>query len=230
MSLHTQKIELAAQIRTTMGGKVSALRRTGLVPAVLYGKDQEPISLQVPVKEFSKTLKEAGESTLVYVNVDGQSYPTIIHDVARHPHSNEVIHADFYKVNLKEKIKTMVPVVFTGEAPAVKDLKGIFVRNVNEIEVEALPTDLPHEISIDISGLAAFGDQIVLKDINLAKGVTVTGEPETIVATVQEPISEDELKKELESTSSIDDVKIVEKEKKEEIVDDETPAESPKAE
>lgn len=224
MSPHTQKIELQAEVRTLMGGQVASLRRSGFVPAVLYGKGQEPISLQVPQKNFAKIYKEAGESTLVYINVGGKTYPTIIHDVARHPHSNDVIHADFYKVNLDEKIKTMVPVVFTGEAPAVKDLKGIFVRNINELEVEALPTDLPHEISIDISSLAKFGDQILLKELKLAKGVTVTGEPDTIVATVQEPISEEELKKDLETTVSVDDVKIVEKEKKEEVVDEETPA------
>ncbi len=224
MATATHKIELNADIRTIMGGKVASLRRSGLVPAVLYGKDQEPISLQVVQKEFKKTLQQAGESTLVYVTVGGKAYPTIIHDVARHPQSNDVIHADFYKVNLDEKIKTNVPVVFVGEAPAVKSLGGIFVRNINELEVEALPTDLPHEISIDIAGLANFGDQILLKDVKVGKGVVITGEPEAIIATVQEPISEDELKKDLETTSSIDDVKMVEKEKKEEVVDDEAPA------
>ncbi len=224
MAPATHKIELNADVRTIMGGKVASLRRSGLVPAVLYGKGQEPISLQVPQKEFKKTFQQAGESTLVYVNVGGKVYPTIIHDVARHPHSNDVIHADFYKVNLDEKIKTNIPVVFVGEAPAVKSLGGIFVRNLNELEVEALPQDLPHELSVDISKLENFGDQILVKDINVGKGVTVMGNADDIVATVQEPISEDELKKDLETTSSIDDVKIVEKEKKEEVVEDEAPA------
>src|SRR3989344_7769014 len=129
MATHQHKIELAAEIRTIMGGKVAALRKTGFIPAVLYGKGQEPISLQVPHKDFNKTFQVAGESTLVYVNVAGQSYPTIIHDIARDPQSDDVIHADFYKVNLSEKIKTKVPVVFVGESPAVKDLGGIFIRN-----------------------------------------------------------------------------------------------------
>ena len=223
MSLHPHKIELNADIRTIVGGKVASLRRNGFVPAVLYGRGQDPISLQVPQKDFRKTFQAAGESTLVYVNVGGKVYPTIIHDVARHPRSNDIIHADFYKVNLDEKIKTKVPIVFAGEAPAVKDLGGIFIRNLNELEVEALPADLPHEISIDISKLVNFGDQILTKDINAGKGVTIHGNMEEIVAIVKEPISQEELDKELEATSSVDDVKIVEKEAKVEIVDDETP-------
>ena len=224
MALHTHKIELEAQVREIMGGKVASLRRDGFVPAVLYGKGQAPISLQVPHKNFLKTFKAAGESTLVYVNVGGKTYPTIIHDVARHPQSNDIIHADFYKVNLDEKIKTKVPIVFAGESPAVKDLGGIFIRNLNELEVEALPADLPHEISIDITKLVNFGDQILIKDINAGKGVTVHGNMEEIIAIVKEPISQEELDKELEATSSVDDVKIVEKEAKVEIVDDESPA------
>src|SRR3989338_6629812 len=158
------KIELNADVRMVLGGKVKALRKSGYIPAVLYGKGQESIPLQVPVKDFGKALKEAGESTLVYLNVGGQSYPTIIHDVAKDTLTDGILHADFYKVRLDEKIKTNVPVVFVGESPAVKDLGGIFVRNVNELEVEALPQNLPHELKIDISALKNFCDQILFKD------------------------------------------------------------------
>src|SRR5207247_280146 len=122
MSKNAHKIELQAQVRTILGSKVKQLRQSGFVPAVLYGRGQQSISIQVPQKDFHKTFKESGESTLVYLTVDGEAYPTIIHDIARDPASDAVIHADFYKVNLDEKIKTKVPVVFTGEAPAVKDL------------------------------------------------------------------------------------------------------------
>ncbi len=215
---HTQhKIELDAQTRTVLGSKVKALRKSGYIPAVLYGKGQESLNLQVPVKDFAKVLKEAGESTLVYVNVDGKSYPTIIHDVAKDPVKDDIIHADFYKVSLTEKIKTKVPVVFVGESPAVKDLAGIFVRNVNELEVEALPQNLPHEISIDISSLKNFSDQILVKDINLGSDVKIEAEADTILATVQEPKSQEELDAELAApTAGVEDVKIIEKEKPEE--------------
>jgi large subunit ribosomal protein L25 len=227
MTPQTHKIELNAELRTVLGGKVAQVRKMGFVPAVLYGKGQDPISLQVPQKDFHKTLKTAGESTLVYVKVDGQAYPTIIHDVARDPHSDAVIHADFYKVNLSEKIKTNIPVVFVGESQAVKD-GGIMVRNVNELEVEALPQDLPHEISVDISVLATFSDQILVKDINLGSKVQIMANPDEVIATVQEPMSEEELKKMMEGdTKTIDDVEVVEKEKSDDEVLDEaekTPA------
>lgn len=219
---HVQhKIELNADKRAIMGAKVRSLRKSGFIPAVLYGKGQEALSLQVPVKEFSKVLKVAGESTLVYVNVDGKSYPTIIHDVAKDPVKDDIIHADFYKVSLTEKIKTKVPVVFKGESPAVKDLGGIFVRNINELEVEALPQNLPHEITIDISSLKAFGDQILVKEIDLGNDVKIEADSDAILATVQEPKSEEELAAELaEPTTGVEDVEIIEKKK-----DEEEPAE-----
>jgi large subunit ribosomal protein L25 len=216
-----QKIELNAQKRTSIGGGLNKLRTDGYVPAVLYGKGQESIPLQVSLKDFNKALKTAGESTLVYVNVNGDSYPTIIHDVAREPVKDSILHADFYKVRLDEKIKTNVPVVFVSESPAVKELGGIFVRNVNELEVEALPQDLPHEIAIDISSLKSFGDQILVKDIDLGTNVRVEADAEMIVAIIQEPMSEEELKASLETpTTDVEDVEVIEKEKKEEVAEE----------
>lgn len=227
MASHAHKIELTAETREVLGGKVKSLRRSGYVPAVLYGKGFDAVSIQVPQKDFGKTLKTAGESTLVYLHVGAQVHPTIIHDVAYDPQTDAVIHADFYKVRLDEKIKTKVPVVFDGEAPAVKDFGGIFVRNINELEVEALPQDLPHEITIDLSVLKNIGDQILIKDISLGSKIEIHGNADEIVATIQAPMSEEELKAALETpTESVEDVKIVEKEKKEEVIDEETPAES----
>lgn len=229
MATTQHKIELNAQLRTVMGSKVKQIRESGFIPAILYGKGQEPIALQVLNKDFNKTFKAAGESTLVYVSIDGQTYPTIIHDIARHPASDDIIHADFYKVNLSQKIKTKVPIAFIGESQAVKD-GGIFIRNVNEVEVEALPQDLPHEIVFDMSSLIAFGDQILLKDAKVGDNVEILGHADEIVATVQAPISEEALKASLESgTETVDDVALVEKEKKADEVLDEAEAPVPVA-
>src|SRR3989344_6544552 len=217
MTTKQQKIELGAEKRTAIGGRLNSLRQSGYVPAILYGKDQEPLPVQVPLRDFVKALESAGESTLVYINVDGQSYPTIIHDVAKDPVTDGVLHADFYKVRLDQKIKARVPVVFAGESPAVRDSKGIFVRNVNELEVEGLPQDLPHEVTIDISTMNNFGDQILAKDIKLAPGLKIVAEEDEIIATVQEPMSQEELEKALEApTETAEDVKVIEKEKEEE--------------
>lgn len=221
MTKAQHKIELKAEVRTVLGGKVRSVRSSGYIPAVLYGKGQESISLQVPVKDFNKVLKEAGESTLVYLDVAGKSYPTIIHDVALNPTTDSIIHADFYKVSLTEKIKTNVPVEFVGESPAVKDLSGILVKNVNELEVEALPQNLPHEITVDISSLKLFSDQILAKDINLGPDVKLTADEDLILATVQEPKSQEELDADLaEPAKGVEDVEVIEKKKEEAPAED----------
>ncbi|HAU07520.1 MAG: 50S ribosomal protein L25 [Candidatus Yanofskybacteria bacterium GW2011_GWF1_44_227] len=211
------KIELSAQKREVTGAKVSQLRKEGLVPGVLYGRGQESISLQVPIKDFNRTLKLAGESTLVYLTLEGKSYPTIINDVVIDPIKDTVVHADFYKVNLDEKIKAMVPVEFEGESAAVKDLGGILVKNISEIEVEALPQDLPHEIKIDISSMVNIGDHLAVGDIKVDAGVKIIANMEDTIAIVQAPKTEEQLEKELEQTTvSVEDVEEIKREKADE--------------
>ncbi|HXV26680.1 MAG TPA: 50S ribosomal protein L25 [Candidatus Paceibacterota bacterium] len=206
------KLELEAQERTVVGQKVRRLRVDGLVPAVLYGRGQEALNLQVPVIEFDRVFKEAGESTLVYVKVGTVTFPTIISDVTRDPVSGNYIHADFHKVRLDEKVTAEVPVVFTGVSPAVKEFGGIFVRNVNELEVKAFPQDLPHEITVDISSLKAIDDSITLSQIKL-ENAEILGNPEDIIATVQPAKTEEELAAELaEPTTDVSAVGDVEKE------------------
>lgn len=223
MAHKNTKIELNATKREVVGGGLNNLRKSGFVPAVLYGKGLDSIPLQIPVKDFRKAFESAGESTLIFINVDGKSYPTIIHDIAKDAISDNVLHADFYKVNLDEKIKAKVEVVFQGESPAVKDLGGIFVRNINELEIEALPQDLPHEIAIDISSLKNMGDQILVKDLKLGDKLKVMAEAEEIIATVQEPMSEAELEKALEApTTTVEDVEVIKKEKEEEVPEEAT--------
>src|SRR3989344_4732656 len=216
------KIELNAQKREIIGSGLNNLRKSGFIPAVLYGKGQESIPLQVSVKDFKKAFELAGESTLIFINVDGQAYPTIIHDMSRDVISDSILHVDFYKVRLDEKIKAKVAVVFQGESPAVKDLGGIFVRNINELEIEAFPQDLPHEVVIDLSSLKNIGDQILVKDLKLDSKLNVVAEIEEIVATVQEPMSAEELEKALEAqTTTIEDVEVIKKEKEEKEVPEE---------
>ncbi len=210
------KIQITAKTRTVIGGGLNKVRAEGYIPAVLYGKNQESLNIQIVEKDFINVLKEAGESTLVYLTLDGEVHPTIIHDVTKNPISGKFLHADFYKVRLDEKIKAMVPVEFEGEAPAVKSLGGIFVRNINEIEVEALPQNLPHKISVDVSRLENIDDQILVKDIKLENGVEIIADENEIIALVQEPISEEQLQKELEKSSiGVEDVEEIKKEKDE---------------
>lgn len=211
-----QKIEIQAQPRTVAGRQVKTLRKSGIIPAVLYGNDFKALNIQIPMKEFRKVYAEAGESTLVYVKLDKESYPAIIHDVATDPVHDTFIHADFYKVRLDEKIKAKIQVVFVGESPAVKGLGGILVKNINEIEVEGLPQDLPHNFEIDISKMENLGDEVKVKDLKVSSNIEIKANPEDIIALMQAPMSEEELKAQLEApTTGIEDVELIKKEPKE---------------
>ena len=217
------KVELQAQPRTLVGRVRKKLRTQAMIPAVIYGHNFKSLNIQIPVKEFKSVYAQAGESTLVYLKLDTESYPTIIHDVVVDPVHDFVVHADFYKVKLDEKIHAKIPVVITGESAAVKD-GGILVKNINEIEVEGLPQDLPHEFTVDISSLLKIKDQIQIKDLKVPANIEIKANIEEIVVLIQEPISEEKLKADLEATApTADDVEVIEKEKKEaEVAEGET--------
>lgn len=224
-----EKIVLQAEPREIVGRKVKSLRRQGFVPAVIYGHGFESLPIQMPLKDFEKIYTEAGETTVVYLNVGGKEYPTIIQDVAKNPVSDELLHADFYKVRLDEKIKAEIPLNFIGESPAVRDLGGILVKNISEIEVEGFPQDLPHQIDVDTSSLKELKSHILVKDLPISGKLEVEADPAAIVVLVQEPISEEELKAQLEMpTIAPEEVEVVKKEKVEEeipAVEETAPAE-----
>lgn len=207
-------------MREIIGRKVKLLRREGFVPAVIYGRGFDSLPIQVSVKDFEKVYAEAGESSVIYLNLEEKSYPAIIQDVACDPVSDKFLHVDFYKVRLDEKIKAKIPLNFTGESPAVRDSGGILVKNISEIEVEGFPQNLPHQIDVDISGLTELKSHILVKDLPISNKLEVKAEPEAIVALVQEPISEEELKAQLEAPAAPapEEVEVVKKEKVEEEV------------
>src|SRR3989338_3606831 len=206
-----KKITLGAETRTQVGKGLAALRMAEVLPAVVYGQDFPSQSISVKLKDFTEAYKQAGESSLVYLELGNQSLPVIISDVSKDPVSDVFMHADFHKVSLKEKVRAEVQLVFTGESPAVKELAGILLKNLNAIEVEALPQDLPHEISVDISNLKTFADHIMVKDLILPNGVTVESSPDEVIALVQEPISQEKLDEGLaaESTTTPEEVEVI---------------------
>ncbi len=210
-----QKVTLKAEARSVMRKQVKNLRKEGLIPAVVYGRGFEPVSVQVKAKEFGKAYMQAGESTLVYLELSDKTVPTIIHDVSRHPVNDGVLHIDFYHVRLDEKIHAKIPLQFTGEAPAVKTFGAILIKNIFELEVEGFPQDLPHEITVDISKLANIGDHIMVQDLKISDKLKLTAHMTDIVALAQEPISEEKLKESLEAapTAGVEEVEVIKKEK-----------------
>lgn len=185
------------------------MRDAGFIPAELYGREFDNIHLSVPEKDFNKIFKEAGESTLVNLVVGSEKIPVLIYDISADPLTDRVSHIDFYRVRMDEKTEVPVEIEFIGEPQAVKEKKGILVKAIHEIEVRALPIDLPHNIEIDINGLAEIGDTIHIKDIKPIKGVEFLAEPDAVIATITEIIEEVE-----ETPVSVEEVKVEGEEKR----------------
>lgn len=214
-----ESIHLAATVRTATGRSASiALREHDQIPAVLYGHGLSTHHLAIAKGMFDKAFQHAGESTLVDLTVEGkQPVKVLVYEVKRDPLSNQVEHVDFYQVRMDEKIKTDVELRFDGEAPAVKELGGILVKNYDTVQVECLPADLPHEIVVPIDSLKTFNDNIRFKDLVLPKGVTIDHDMEDTVVTVSEPRSEEELAALNETVKeNVESVEVAGKKEKEE--------------
>ena len=216
-------LQLVAKPRVELGKKAKHVRKTGHIPAVLYGYGISPHPVQVEARAFEKIWKEAGESTLISLELESGSRQTVlINDVSRDVLQGTPIHADFYAVRMDRPIEAHIPLVFTGEAEAVKALGGVLVKVVHELEIRALPKDLPHEIEVDITPLRAFEDQIFVKDITLPPGVEVLVDAEQAVALVEAPRTEEELAAmEQPAEVSLESIEIAGKKEKEEKEEDE---------
>lgn len=185
--------ELKAQVRKELGKKVKALRRAGFLPAVLYGEGVPSRPIAVPHKDFEKVYREAGESTLVKLELEDKPFNVLVYDVKKDIISGILLHADFYAVRMDKEIRTKIHIEFLGESPAAKNEGGILVKVLQDIEVEALPQDLPHELKADLASLSLIGSRLLVKDIFLPKGVKILADPEEVVVLVEAPRSEEEL-------------------------------------
>src|SRR3989344_8723943 len=165
---------LNVKTRQIKGKKVDTLREQGEIPAVLYGVGIEPQSISLPLKEFQKIFKTVGETALLSLVVDSTEPRTVlIRDVQNDAMKQLPIHVDFHQVNMNEELDLDVPLEFTGVSAAVNSEGGVLVKALYELPISALPADLPHEITIDISSMEKIGDAIHIRDINLPKGVKV---------------------------------------------------------
>lgn len=182
------KLTLKAEKRKELGRKVKSLRREGVLPANLYGRKVKSTALSVDLFEFVKVFKEAGETGLVELQVNGEKKPVLIHNVQFDPVSDSPLHVDFLQVDLKQKVTAQVPVELVGESPAEKQGLGTVVQYIDEIEVEALPADLPEKFEIDTSLLTEVDAMFQVKDLRVdAKKVDVKTDLEQILLKVEPP-------------------------------------------
>lgn len=221
---------LPAKTRIETGKKTNSLRELGRIPAIVYGPGVKNASIEVDEKEFKKIFQKAGESSLIELDVKGEKRPVLVHEIQRDHVSDKIIHIDFFQASLKEAVEVAIPLVFAGVAPAEKDLGGTLVKNMLEIEVKALPQNLPHEIKVNVESLKTFEDHILVKDLVLPKEVEILKKPDEIVASVLPPQDvEAELAKEIKE--EVENIEKVEKPAKElEEVAIEEPKEAKKEE
>lgn len=208
-------LTLKAKIREETGKKVKNIRERGMIPAVLYGPKIKNLSLEVQVKDFEEVFESAGESSLINLEAEGKKFLVLIHASELDAISQKPIHIDFYQPNLEKEITAEIPLVFEGEPPAVKELSGTLVKNIQHIMIKALPQHLPHEIKVNLEGLKTFMDNVLVKDLVLPEGVKAVKDETDIVARVvpMEKV-EEELAKPAEEEKGVEEIeKVGEKEK-----------------
>lgn len=217
------KYVLKVQKREVVGSKVKNLRKSGVTPAVVFGKSVESLALAVNAVEFLKVYRQAGETSLIWLKIDGElkERPTLIKSMSFGPVKNEVLNIDFHQVNLKEKVTAFVPVELIGESELIHSGQAILSQNLNEIEVECLPTDIPEKFEVDTALLKEIGDNIKVSDIKTTSEVEIKTDLDSIIVSLSEPQKEEEP---LDTT--VAETEVVSEEKKEgEAASEEKPQE-----
>ncbi|OGK14503.1 hypothetical protein A3C98_05640 [Candidatus Roizmanbacteria bacterium RIFCSPHIGHO2_02_FULL_37_15] len=187
------KLSLNVTPRTTFGKKLKKVRKEGLIPANIYGRDFKSQAVSVSFKEFIKIYKEAKETGVVYVKVNGQELPSLIKNVQRHPVNDQILHTDFRKIDLKQKIQTDVPVNVIGQSEAVTQKGGVLLTQTVTLLVEALPTNIPKQIEVDITSLKEIGQEIKVSDLSKSNKYEFKDPSDKIIVSVVEHKEEEVL-------------------------------------
>ncbi|MBK5215357.1 MAG: 50S ribosomal protein L25 [Candidatus Pacebacteria bacterium] len=203
--------------------RLETIRANGMVPAVVYGARVENTMLSVSSTDFGKILKKAGESSTIVLEVKGdsekggvsQNIDVLIHDIQVDPVKGFTVHVDFLAIDMNKPVEVTIPVEFIGVAPAEKNSLGVLVKVIHEIDIEALPKDLPHNVTVDVSVLVALDDQIHIKDIVLPKGVKMITDENEVIALIAA------IKEEVEESAPVDlaSIEVEKKGKKDEEVE-----------
>lgn len=182
-----EKFVIKAEERAVVGKKVKALRREGMLPAVIYGSELEPLPITLETKEMRQTLDLIGANTLITVKVGKKEHLALVRDLQREVISRDLLHVDFQAVALEEMISTTVPIAIEGDAPAVSEYNALLVTELEELEIEAKAKDLPDMIVVDVTGLTEIGDNILISDLVVAGEIKILNDPDEIVVVVATP-------------------------------------------
>lgn len=179
-----EKVVIKAEKRDVVGKQVKAMRRAGKLPAVIYGRHVEPIAISLDAHSASLALAKLSSSSLVTIDVEGKEYPSLVRERQRDYIKGVLTHIDFLAVDLDEKIRTLVRVVLAGVSPAVKDHNGVLVQNLERLEIECFPGDLPERITVDIAVLAQIGDSIRVRDLPISDKIRILADEDETIAVV----------------------------------------------
>jgi len=179
------KIILKADKREVFGRKVKAIRKEGIVPANIFGKDVKSISIQVSRIEFEKAFKKAGETQIIELEIGKEKRPVLVSNIQFDPKSDAPLHVDFMQIDLTKKVTAEVPLELVGESPAEKEGKGTVVQQLSEVKIEALPGDLPEKIEINVEELAEIDSSVNVGDLKISDKLTVLDDKELLIVKVE---------------------------------------------
>ncbi len=205
---------LNAERRTVTGKKVGRLRRAGLLPAVVYGPDSEPLAVQLNAREATRVIRKIEGTQLVDLVVDGKTRKVLVHELQRDAIRGDYLHADFYAPDMTRPLRVAIPIHLTGSSFAVTGHSGVLVRGLTDLGIECLPGDLIPSISVDISPIQEIGQAIYVRDIQVPATIKVLSDPDDMVARVTYQAKEEDLT--AVPTATTAEVEVVEKGKKEE--------------
>lgn len=177
---------LKAEERKILGKKIKTLRREGILPGNVYGKGLSSIALQVQLADFDKVHREVGDTGLIELELNGKTHPVLVKNLQLNYKSHTPLHADFYQVNMKEKVKATVPLVLVGEAKAVTEKIGLLLQTLSDVEIEALPDHLAENIEVNVEHLAAIDDHILVENLKAPEGVEILSAPDQTVVKIAE--------------------------------------------
>ncbi len=177
-------LSLEVSNRKIQGKKVKKLRRSGQIPAIVYGPGYEPLKVSIEQQSLRHILAQAGGTQLIELKIGKEKVPTLARKVQRDPIRGDILHVDFYRVAMDRSIRADVPILIVNESPAVTAGAGNVTHLLNSLEIEALPADLPPHIEVDISSLNQVGDQILVGDLKLADKLTVHTQAEEVIVKI----------------------------------------------
>lgn len=215
-----KEVTIKAEKRIVKGKQVGSLRREGLLPGVIYGRHLEAFPIQMDYRDANTKLNRLTSSSLVTIDVDGKKHTAIVRDRQKDVILGNLLHVDFLAVSLTDKLRTAVGIELVGEAPVSENFDVVIMQNLDNLEIECLPGDLPERIEIDLSVLKTPDDFITVNSVNLGDKITILTNGEDVIASVTFVAQEAEEEVEEELIQASDEPEVLEKGKKEEQEED----------